>query len=64
MKITKLKRGWRINLTDTEMSVLKIIHWEGFMWAAEAHDDDMTGLTKPAEKRILTEILEEKREWL
>jgi hypothetical protein len=63
MKITKLKRGWRINLTDTEMSVLKTIHWEGFMWAAEAHDSDLMGLD-PAEKRIMTEILEEKREWL
>lgn len=65
MKITKLKRGWRINLTDSEMNVLQLIHSEGFMWAAEAHiEGDMTGLSKPAEKRILTEILEDKREWL
>ena len=63
MKITKLKRGWRINLTDTEMDVLKTIHWEGFIWAAEAHGSELMEMT-PAEKRIMTEILEQKREWL
>ena len=63
MKITKLKKGYRINLTDTEMGLLRDIHQEGFRAFIEMHDEDITGLNAP-EKRILTEILNNKREWL
>ena len=63
MKITKLKKGYRINLTDTEMSLLRNIHSEGFHTYIEMHDEDVAGLNAP-EKRILTEILNGKREWV
>ena len=63
MKITKLKKGYRINLTDTEMSLLRSIHSEGFFMCQEIHDEDTSGLN-PAEKRIMTEINNGKREWI
>lgn len=63
MKITKLKKGYRINLTDTEMALLRTIHQEGFMTYAEFLEEDATGLGKK-EKRILTEVFHGKREWL
>lgn len=63
MKITKLKKGYRINLTDIEMELLRNINGEGFVAYAEMHEEDMTNLSAP-EKRILTEIIKNKREWL
>lgn len=63
MKITKLKKGYRINLTDTEMGLLQSIHSEGYTAYIEMHDEDITGLDAP-KKRILTEINNGKREWL
>ena len=63
MKITKLKKGYRINLTDTEMALLRTIHQEGIMTYAEFFEEDATGLDKK-EKRILTEVFHGKREWL
>jgi hypothetical protein len=63
MEITKLKKGYRINLTETEMALLRYIHGEGFMTCAELHDENMTGLNAP-EKRILTEIMYGERAWL
>ena len=63
MKITKLKKGYRINLTDTEMRLLQSIHSEGYTAHIEMHEEDTTGLNAP-EKRILTEINNGKREWL
>ena len=63
MKITNLKKGYRINLTDTEMELLRSIHSEGFIAYTEMHEEDMTGLSAP-EKRILTEIYNGKRKWL
>ena len=63
MKITKLKKGYRINLTDTEMGLLRSINDEGLRAYIEMHEEDMTGLSTP-EKRILTEINNGKREWL
>ena len=63
MKVTKLKKGYRINLTDTEMSLLQQIHCEGYIEIMEQHEDDLTGLPS-AEKRILTEIENGKRPWL
>lgn len=63
MKITKLKKGYRINLTDTEMNLLRTIHSEGLFAYQEMHEEGTSGLN-PAKKRILTEINNGKREWL
>lgn len=63
MKITKLKKGYRINLTDIEMALLRTMAGEGFMTYADLHDENLTGLNAP-EKRILTEIVYGKREWI
>ena len=63
MKVTKLKKGYRINLSDTEMSLLRQINVEGIQAYFELHDVNQTGLDL-AEKRILTEIQTMKREWL
>ena len=63
MKITKLKKGYRINLSDSEMRLLREINSEGIQAYYELSADDQTGL-EPAEKRILTEIQNQKREWL
>tara|TARA_R100000426_G_scaffold16857_1_gene15362 strand:+ start:2422 stop:2610 length:189 start_codon:yes stop_codon:yes gene_type:complete len=62
MKITKLKRGYRINLSDSEMHLLREINSEGIQSYIEM-GNDCNGLD-PAEKRILTEIQTMKREWL
>ena len=63
MKVTKLKKGYRINLSDAEMGLLREINAEGLQAYIEMHDEDLIGLN-PAEKRILTEIMNSKREWL
>ena len=63
MKITKLKRGWRINLTDTEMDVLSLQVQEGFSTMAEGFEDDCSPLS-PAQKRIFNEVQNGKREWI
>tara|TARA_R100001463_G_scaffold123042_1_gene179670 strand:+ start:460 stop:651 length:192 start_codon:yes stop_codon:yes gene_type:complete len=62
MKITKLSKGYRINLSDTEMNLLRNINSEGIQGYFELHESDETGLGAP-EKRILTEIQTDKREW-
>lgn len=63
MKVTKLKKGYRINVSDSEMVLLKLINMEGIQAYYELAVDGQTGL-EPAEKRILTEIMNSKREWL
>ena len=63
MKVTKLKKGYRINLSDSEMRLLLKINTEGKQAYIEMHLDDATGLDQ-AEKRILTEIMNNKRGWL
>lgn len=60
MKITKLKRGWRINLTDTEMQVLRMQVFEGSLALAE----DLWDALSPSRKRIMTEVSKGKRKWL
>jgi hypothetical protein len=62
MKITKLSKGYRINLSDAELSLLREINNEGIQAYFEMHEGDTTGLNPP-EKRILTEISTNKREW-
>ena len=63
MKITKLKKGYRINLSDTEMHLLRCVNTEGLQAYIEMHCEDSTGLN-PAAKKILTEIMNRKRNWL
>ena len=64
MKITRLKKGWAIRLTDSEMAVLKNTVEEG-MGAADWLDGGwQRGHLAPAEKRVMTEVLEGKRNWL
>ena len=63
MKVTKLKKGWRINLSDAEMLLLRYINTEGLQAYLEMHCEDSTALD-PAQKRILTEIMNSKRDWL
>lgn len=63
MKITKLKRGWRINLTDTEMVLLREQVQEGFSHMTEDLEANCSTLS-PAGKRIMTEVFDMKREWL
>ena len=63
MKITKLSKGYRINLADTELSLLRNINDEGIQTFFEMHESNTTGLASD-EKRILTEIRTNKREWL
>lgn len=63
MKVTRLKKGYRINLSDTEYDLLKLINSEGIQAYYELSADDQTGL-EPAEKRILTEIQCMKRDWM
>ena len=63
MKITKMKRGYIIRLSDTEFGLLKSIEEEGQMAYSEMHADDATGLPKE-EKRILTQVLNTTRDWM
>ncbi len=63
MKITRMKKGYRINLSDTEYDLLKLINMEGIQAFYELSADDQTGLEQ-AEKRILTEIQTMKRDWM
>jgi len=62
MKITKLSKGYRINLSDTELSLLHAINDEGIQTFFEMHQSNLTGLAS-SEKKTLTEILTNKREW-
>ena len=64
MKITRLKKGFVIHVTDTEMSVLQDTVCEGMgssMW-----DDAERGYSHmpPAEQRIITEVNANKRDWM
>ena len=63
MKITRMKKGYIIRLSDTEMTLLEQINTEGIMSYHEKHVSDQTGLSS-AEKKILTEIETMKRNWM
>lgn len=61
MKITRLKKGYVIRLSDSEMAVLYLTVQEGMgsgMWQFE--NDHMP----PDEKRIITEVQTMKRDWM
>lgn len=62
MKITRLKKGYVIRVTDTEFSVLDITMQEGMgsgMWIDLDH-----GHLSPAEQRIINEVSDSKRDWM
>ena len=62
MKITRLKKGYKIRVTDTEFSVLEKTMNEGMgsgMWIDLDH-----GHMKPAEQRIINEVCDSKRNWM
>ena len=62
MKVTKLKRGYVIRLSDSEYDLLSgEMHWE-FMGSGTFVDADWKHLP-PAEQRVLTEIVNQKRDW-
>ena len=66
MKITKLSKGYRINLSDTELSLLRAINDEGIQileMLVSCKEFDWSGLAS-SEIRILTQIRTDKRKWL
>ena len=63
MKVTRMKRGYIIRLSDAEFELLRNIEMEGRTSYEEMHDENCTGLDAP-EKRILTEVMEMKRDWM
>jgi len=63
MKITRMKRGYIIRLSDAEFQLLRNIEMEGHTAYEEMHNENCTGLDAP-EKRILTEVIEMKRDWM
>lgn len=61
MRITRMKKGYIIRLSNTEMDVLQHTVEEGMgsgMW----HGDN--GHMEPAEQRIMTEVQTQKRDWM
>lgn len=62
MKVTKLKKGYRINLSDSEYNLLSgEMQWE-FMFSSTFVDKDWKHL--PAnQQRVLTEISNMTRDW-
>ena len=62
MKVTRLKKGYRINLSDFEYSLLahEIIP-EGM--GSGTFVDEEWGHLHPAEQRICTEIVNGTRDW-
>lgn len=64
MKITRLKSGYVIRVTDTEMAVLQDTMNEG--QGSSLWDDAEGGYSHlpPAEQRIITEVINYKRDWM
>lgn len=61
MKITRMKKGYIIRLSDTEMAVLDVTMSEGMgsgMWQGENQH------MEPEQKRIITEVQTMKRDWM
>ena len=62
MKVTKMKRGYIIRLSDSEYDLLSNeMHYE-FMGSGTFVDEDWKHLP-PAQQRVLTEIANQKRDW-
>ena len=62
MKVTRLKKGYRINLSDSEYDVLSVEMQYEFMGSGTYVDSDWKHLP-PAQQRVLTEIANNKRDW-
>lgn len=57
MKITRLKRGYRINVSDSEYEVLNSLIVDGFMtYEGDDGNSPTIGMT-PAQKAALTRML-------
>lgn len=64
MKIKALKKGLVIRLSNEEFNVLKETVEEGMgseLWMGEKWQ---RGHMTPAQQRIITEVLENKRDWM
>jgi uncharacterized protein YwgA len=65
MKIKKLKKGYRINLSDTEMRLLQMVNEEGMATFYEIEEENENSLAFSAwERRIFNEIRDLERKWL
>jgi hypothetical protein len=67
MKVTRLKKGYRINLSDSEMSVLTKVFGEGAGLGIvelflEYDDADLWDWT-PAEKAVIRKIPNVREDW-
>tara|TARA_S200002703_G_scaffold143791_1_gene137024 strand:- start:346 stop:564 length:219 start_codon:yes stop_codon:yes gene_type:complete len=64
MKITRLKKGYVIRVTDAEMAVLEETVSEGM--GSSLWDDVEEGYSHmpPAQRRIITEVNTCKRDWM
>lgn len=61
MRITRMKKGYIIRLSNTEMDVLQQTVEEGMgsgMWHGENQH------MEPSERRIMTEVQTQKRDWM
>ena len=63
MKITMLQKGYRINVSDSEMAVLEMTVREG-MGSAMWEEEWQRGHLPPNVRRIMTEIQTGQRDWM
>ena len=63
MKVTRMKRGYVIRLSDSEYDLLSNEMQYEFMGSTTYVDQDWEHLP-PAQQRVLTEISSQKRDWL
>ena len=63
MKVTKLKKGYRINLSDKEFDVLAYVMMPE-VFASDMFYNADYGHLSPSLKRIMGEIIDGKRNWL
>lgn len=64
MKVTRLKKGFRINVSDAEWAVLERTVREGMGAADWVEGGWQRGNIPPDEKRIMTEVETCKRPWM
>jgi hypothetical protein len=63
MKITRLQKGYRINVSDSEMALLHISVEEG-MGSAMWEEGWQRSHIPPEQRRIMTEIQRGQRDWM
>tara|TARA_R100001510_G_C7488244_1_gene97224 strand:+ start:153 stop:371 length:219 start_codon:yes stop_codon:yes gene_type:complete len=64
MKITRMKKGYIIRLSDTEMAVLQRTVREGMGTPDWEEGGWQRAYIPPAEQRIMTEVETQKRDWM